>query len=39
MKKVYEVPTVVLSSLNVKEDILEGSDVIINTSDLWDEEE
>mgnify|MGYP003291131313 CR=1 FL=1 len=24
MKKVYEIPTVVLSSLNVKEDILEG---------------
>lgn len=35
MKKVYETPSANITVLNVAEDILALSDVVIDTSDLW----
>lgn len=36
MKKVYEAPSAIITVLSSNEDILAASDVIIDTSDLWD---
>lgn len=39
MKKVYEAPSAVITVLNVAEDILALSDVVIDTSELWSDSE